>query len=84
VIIVTPHLAKPMNEEDIILPTDSFIEPTDAEFYLMGRLEGKPRVVKQKSAATSASAEQMAPADAETEEVSEQTLAEAELGHQIQ
>jgi len=43
VIMVTPHLAKPIHPDDIRLPTDSFIEPTDKEFYLMGRLEGKPR-----------------------------------------
>jgi pilus assembly protein CpaC len=86
VIIVTPHLAKPMKEEDIILPTDSFIEPTDAEFYLMGRLEGKPRVVKSGSSVppASATAEPMelpAPAEAEP---AEQGLAEAETGHQLQ
>jgi pilus assembly protein CpaC len=43
VIMVTPRLAKPMRPDQIRLPTDSFIEPTDKEFYLMGRLEGKPR-----------------------------------------
>jgi len=43
VIMVTPRLAKPIHPDDIRLPTDSFIEPTDKEFYLMGRLEGKPR-----------------------------------------
>jgi pilus assembly protein CpaC len=43
VIMVTPHLAKPIRPDQISLPTDSFIEPTDKEFYLMGRLEGKPR-----------------------------------------
>jgi hypothetical protein len=25
------------------LPTDDFIEPNAREFYLMGRMEGKPR-----------------------------------------
>ena len=43
VIMVTPRLAKPIRPDQIRLPTDSFIEPTDKEFYLMGRLEGKPR-----------------------------------------
>jgi pilus assembly protein CpaC len=41
VIIVTPRLARPIRPDQIRLPTDSFIEPTDKEFYLMGRLEGK-------------------------------------------
>jgi pilus assembly protein CpaC len=41
VIMVTPHLAKPISPNQIRLPTDSFIEPSDMEFYLMGRLEGK-------------------------------------------
>ncbi len=32
-----------MRPADIRLPTDSFIEPTDAEFYWLGRTEGKNR-----------------------------------------
>jgi pilus assembly protein CpaC len=40
VILVTPHLAKPISPEKIKLPTDSFVEPNDAEFYLLGRMEG--------------------------------------------
>ncbi len=42
VIMVTPRLAKPMDPEDIRLPTDSFIEPNDMDFYLLGRMEGRP------------------------------------------
>jgi pilus assembly protein CpaC len=42
VIMVTPRLAKPMNPDDIRLPTDSFIEPSDTDFYLLGRMEGRP------------------------------------------
>jgi pilus assembly protein CpaC len=42
VIMVTPHLAKPIHPNEIRLPTDSFIEPSDMDFYLMGRMEGKP------------------------------------------
>ena len=41
VIMVTPHLAKPMAPGDIHLPTDAYVEPNDWDFYLMGRLEGK-------------------------------------------
>jgi pilus assembly protein CpaC len=41
VILVTPRLAKPLPPGQIRLPTDSFIEPSDAEFYFLGRMEGK-------------------------------------------
>ncbi|MCB1755399.1 MAG: type II and III secretion system protein family protein, partial [Gammaproteobacteria bacterium] len=40
VIFVTPHLAQPIAEEDIRLPTDSFVPPNDLEFYLLGKMEG--------------------------------------------
>jgi pilus assembly protein CpaC len=40
VILVTPHLAKPVAPGSIKLPTDSFVEPSDADFYLWGRTEG--------------------------------------------
>jgi pilus assembly protein CpaC len=40
VILVTPRLARPINPDDITLPTDKFIEPTDTEFYWKGELEG--------------------------------------------
>lgn len=40
IIIVTPHLVKPLNVAKQTLPTDYYVEPTDAEFYLLGRLEG--------------------------------------------
>jgi len=40
VILVTPHLARPILPGDIKLPTDNFVEPNDAEFYLLGRMEG--------------------------------------------
>ena len=36
VIIVTPHLVKPLNMAEQTLPTDFYIEPDDAEFYLWG------------------------------------------------
>ena len=41
VIMATPHLAKPIAPENIRLPTDGFVNPGDAEFYLLGRLEGR-------------------------------------------
>ncbi|MYM57646.1 type II and III secretion system protein family protein [Vibrio sp. OCN044] len=37
VILVTPRLAKPVNRNKVSLPTDSFIEPSDFEYYLLGR-----------------------------------------------
>ena len=42
VIIVTPHLVKPLDMENQPLPTDWFIEPDEFEFYLRGKLAGKP------------------------------------------
>ena len=41
VILVTPHLARPIPKDQIRLPTDDFIEPNLTEFYLFGRIEGK-------------------------------------------
>ena len=43
VIFVTPHFAKPIDKDDIIYPFDDFIEPTDAEFYLLGKLQGEEK-----------------------------------------
>ena len=39
-ILVTPRLAKPVDGSKLSLPTDSFVEPNDADFYLLGRMEG--------------------------------------------
>jgi pilus assembly protein CpaC len=44
VIIVTPHLVKPLDVAQQPLPTDAFIEPNDVEFLLLGKLEGSGRV----------------------------------------
>ncbi len=43
VILVTPRLARPIAPGSVTLPTDSFVEPTDSEFFWGGQLEGKPR-----------------------------------------
>jgi Flp pilus assembly secretin CpaC len=40
VIIVTPRLVKPLPPGPPELPTDRFIEPDAAEFFLLGSLEG--------------------------------------------
>jgi pilus assembly protein CpaC len=41
VIFVTPHLAKPIAPDKVQLPTDKFIEPSNMEYYLMGRTESQ-------------------------------------------
>jgi pilus assembly protein CpaC len=41
VLIVTTHLVKPLPKGPHPLPTDSFIEPGEAEFYLFGALESR-------------------------------------------
>jgi pilus assembly protein CpaC len=43
VIIVTPHLVKPLDLAKQTLPTDFYVEPNDFELYLEGRMEGRPR-----------------------------------------
>jgi pilus assembly protein CpaC len=43
VIVVTPHLARPMRPGQIRLPTDNFVKPSDLDFYLLGRTEGRSR-----------------------------------------
>lgn len=43
VILVTPHLAKPIDPSRISLPTDSFVEPDDFDYYMLGKLEARDR-----------------------------------------
>jgi pilus assembly protein CpaC len=43
VIFVTPRLAKPMPTSTPQLPTDHFVEPSDIDFYLLGRTEARVR-----------------------------------------
>jgi len=43
VIIVTPHLVKPLNMAKVTLPTDFYVEPSEAEFYLFGKIEGSEK-----------------------------------------
>jgi pilus assembly protein CpaC len=47
VILVTPHLAKPLPNDKIKLPTDSLVEPSDADFYLWGRMQGNAKPTEQ-------------------------------------
>lgn len=64
VILVTPRLARPLPAEGIDLPTDQLIEPSEMEFYLMGRMQGQA-ATSQPAPATSSSAEP-APSGAES------------------
>ncbi len=49
IIIVTPHLVKPLDMKKQTLPTDAYLEPNDFEFMLMGYMEGVRRSPSQKS-----------------------------------
>ncbi|MBD3737231.1 MAG: type II and III secretion system protein family protein [Stutzerimonas sp.] len=40
VILVTPHLATPVDAKAVRLPTDDFVPPSDLEFYLLGKTKG--------------------------------------------
>lgn len=40
-IMVTPHLAKPLGPLDIRLPTDDFAEPSNFGWYFLGKLQGR-------------------------------------------
>jgi pilus assembly protein CpaC len=40
-ILVTPHLARPLPKEQIRLPTDNYVAPGDIDFYLLGRMEAR-------------------------------------------
>ncbi len=51
VILVTPEIARPVPRDELSLPTDGNLEPSDIEFYLLGRNHGKAR---QKDAAAPA------------------------------
>ena len=41
IILVTPHLARPIAPDQIRLPTDSYVEPDDYDFYVLGRMESR-------------------------------------------
>ena len=44
IVIVTPHLVKPIDMTKQTLPTDQYVEPDDFEFYLLGNLEGRKKI----------------------------------------
>jgi pilus assembly protein CpaC len=73
VILVTPVLAKPVDPNQIDLPTDNFVEPSDFAFYLLGRTLGSPPKAQSASeSSTDTAAEQPAsdiePTDAQAEQ----------------
>jgi pilus assembly protein CpaC len=41
VVLVTPHLVKPVSASAVRLPTDTYVDPTDYEFYLLGLDQGR-------------------------------------------
>lgn len=41
IVIVTPHLVKPLDMAKQKLPGEDYVDPTDAEFYLLGLLKGR-------------------------------------------
>lgn len=49
VILVTPKLAKPIAPKDVKLPTDSLVDPSNAEFFFLGHIEGMGDSKSEKS-----------------------------------
>lgn len=71
VIMVTPTLAQPFNAEEIALPGDGFVEPSDFEFYVLGRTQSiKDSSTEDDSAATEES-------DASSTDTQEEAVAQA-------
>ncbi|TFG59888.1 MAG: hypothetical protein E4H32_09445 [Nitrospirales bacterium] len=55
IVIVTPHLVKPLDMVKQTLPTDHYLEPNDFELMLMGYVEGafpEPNVARPSEAYT--------------------------------
>jgi pilus assembly protein CpaC len=46
VILVTPRLAKPVDPKRVPLPTQNYREPSDWDFYMMGRQEAPAPTAK--------------------------------------
>jgi pilus assembly protein CpaC len=60
IVIVTPHLVKPLDRSKQPLPTDQYIEPDDFEFYLMGQTEGKEKKPSSQAPSSSLSSDRTA------------------------
>lgn len=42
VIMITPHLVKPVSPQQIAMPGEDFTPPTQGELFLLGKVEGEP------------------------------------------
>ena len=73
VIIVTPHFVKPLDMAQQTLPTDTFTEPNDWEFYLMGVTDGFGYTPQAKQAR-----------DGRVAEATVSRRLEGEFGHMVQ
>ena len=62
VFIVTPHLVQPLRTANLPLPTDSFSQPSDADVYATGNMEGRHPKSVPNPAAPMAPANDLAPA----------------------
>jgi pilus assembly protein CpaC len=48
VMFVTAHMAKPIDPNKIRLPTDAFVDPGTASFFLLGRMQGSKSHIKKR------------------------------------
>lgn len=65
VFIITPHLVKPLQTADLPLPTDSFSQPSEADVYATGNMEGRhPKMRAAPNDAAPAASPTPAPAPA--------------------
>ena len=54
VILVTPKLAKPIRPNEIKLPTDNMVDPSDSEFFFLGKMEGRAATAQSTAAPSAA------------------------------
>jgi pilus assembly protein CpaC len=69
VFIITPHLVKPLANPNVPLPTDSFTQPSEADIYATGDMEGrgaKPRTPPPAAPASPSAQLPATPADTST------------------
>jgi pilus assembly protein CpaC len=64
--VITPRLVKPL-PANYALPTDRFIEPSRSEFFLEGKMEGKPKEARAAEGTSEAAADPSAPAEPKAE-----------------
>ena len=61
IILVTPRLANAFAGRQVKLPTDGFVEPSDVEFYLMGKLSGQRPPASQSGKSSSTGTQRLGP-----------------------